>query len=123
MEWESREWSGTRVGVPGSRVGVPGNPWGSVIYRRNGLSKNIWLLLEVRDKSVFNGYYSFDVVEFYRKYGRIPWVRIFEHPDHFLDNRSHPETDHGLQEPSRMTEIAVNAWLKHWLTHQQKSTL
>jgi hypothetical protein len=42
VEWESREWSGTgvgvpgsRVGVPGSRVGVPGNPWGSVTYRFN----------------------------------------------------------------------------------------
>jgi hypothetical protein len=54
-------------------------------------------------------------------FGRIPWGRIAEHPDHFLDNKSRPETDHSLQEPSRMTEIAVNTWLRHWLTRQQKS--
>lgn len=54
-------------------------------------------------------------------HGRIPWAKIAEHPDDFLDKRSRPETDHSLQEPSRMTEDAVNTWLKHWHGRQQRS--
>lgn len=58
---------------------------------------------------------------YYKKLGRIPWGKIADHPDHFLDKRSRPEADHVLQEPSRMTEVAINTWLKHWLTRQQRS--
>lgn len=54
-------------------------------------------------------------------YGRIPWAKITEHPDDFLDKKSRPETDHSLQEPSRMMEDAVNIWLKHWYGRQQRS--
>lgn len=61
--------------------------------------------------------------EYYNRLGRIPWAKISEHPDHFLRKNSRPESDHALQEPSRMTEAAVNTWLEHWVARQGRGKL
>jgi hypothetical protein len=61
--------------------------------------------------------------EYYNRLGRIPWAKISEHPDHFLRKTSRPQSDHALQEPSRMTEAAVNTWLEHWVARQGRGKL
>ena len=61
--------------------------------------------------------------EYYNRLGRITWAKISEHPDHFLRKTSRPQSDHVLQEPSRMTEAAVNTWLEHWVGRQGRGKL
>jgi hypothetical protein len=61
--------------------------------------------------------------EYYNRLGCIPWAKIAENPDQFLSKNSRPQSDHTLQEPSRMTEATVNKWLEHWVARQGRGRL
>ena len=72
-------------------------------------------LLGVGHSTHYVGASDFQFTVFYKQHGRIPWGKIVEHPDHFIEKQSRPESDHILREPSWMTEQGVNVWLKHWV--------
>jgi len=60
-------------------------------------------------------------VDFYKLTGHIPWNGIAEHPAKYVAKKSHPDSDHQLQEPSHMKSNGVDAWLQHWLKLQKRN--
>jgi hypothetical protein len=70
------------------------------------------LLLERSAHTPLLGYFDL--------HGRIPWTDIADRPSHHLDERSRPDSDHKLMEPSHMKAEGVDDWLKHWLKMQNK---
>ena len=87
---------------------------------RSSFCEDLSGLLGVGHSTNYVGASDCQFTAFYKQHGRIPWGKIVEHPDYFIDKRSRPESDHALWEPSRMTEQGVNVWLKHWVTRQTK---
>src|ERR1700688_1750834 len=54
---------------------------------------------------------KYNTTAFYKLTGRIPWLDITENLSHHLSNKSQPDSDHKLEEPSHMKSDGVDAWL------------
>ena len=61
-----------------------------------------------------------DTIGFQKLKGRTPWTDIADHPSDHIANRSRPDSDCNLEEPSHMKLDSINCWLQHWLKLQKK---
>ena len=61
-----------------------------------------------------------DYAGYFNYGGRIPWACMAENPSQYLTQRSRPDSDHKLMDPSHMKAEGVDDWLKHWLRLQNK---
>src|ERR1700759_3711637 len=89
--------------------------WSCSLMSRSSFCEDLSGLLGVGHSTNYVGTSDCQFTAFYKQHGHIPWGKIVEHPDHFIEKQSRPESDHILREPSWMTEHGVNVWLKHWV--------
>ena len=64
--------------------------------------------------------YNQDTTGFQKLKGRTPWTDISDRPSDHIANRSRPDSDCKLEEPSHMKLDSVDCWLQHWLKLQNK---